>query len=221
MRQSARNAAHGTARPGPACYHGSVTPDGPEPSPATVLMTQAAGGDRAAADRLLPLVYEQLRKAAQLQMAGERRDHTLSATALVHEAYLRLVGPRDVAWTGRAHFYTAAAEAMRRILIDRARARHGRNPDARAAHLRALEITGLGSIALDADGDGILALDEALGRLEGVDPQAAAVVRLRFYAGMEIDQAGAVLGISPRTVKRAWAFARAWLRTDLEGQGGS
>jgi len=204
-----------------AGYHAVVTAEGPNPADATLLMTQAANGDRAAADRLLPLVYEQLRKAAQVEMAAERKDHTLSATALVHEAYLKLAGPREVPWAGRAHFYAAAAEAMRRILIDRARARQGRNPDARAGRLRALTITGLESITLDENSDGLLALDEALGRLESVDPQAAMVVRLRFYAGLEIERAAAVLDISPRTVKRAWAFARAWLRTDLEGQSGT
>src|SRR5262245_2056518 len=95
----------------------------PPPADATVLLNAAADGDKSAADRLLPLVYEQLRKAAQLQMASERRDHTLSATALVHEAYLKLVGPREVAWAGRQHFYAAAAEAMRRILLDHAKTR--------------------------------------------------------------------------------------------------
>ena len=181
-----------------------------------MLMTAAAGGDRAAADRLLPMVYEQLRKAAQQQMAGERAGHTLSATALVHEAYLKLVGPREVAWAGRGHFYSAAAEAMRRILIDRARARHGRDPASREARLRALVITGLESIDPDETPDGLLALDDSLGRLEGVDAQAAAVVRLRFYAGLDIEQTGAALGVSPRTVKRAWTFARGWLREDLK-----
>lgn len=179
-------------------------------------MDQAAGGDKAAADLLLPLVYDQLRRAAQQQMGGERHDHTLSATALVHEAYLKLIGPREVAWAGRAHFYGAAAEAMRRILIDRARARQGRNPDSRAARLRAMAITGLSSITPDENSDGLLALDEAIGRLEKVDPQATAVVRLRFYAGLEIEQVGLVLDVSPRTVKRAWAFARGWLKTALE-----
>src|SRR5689334_11151503 len=106
-----------------------------ESEDATVLMNAAAGGDKASADRLLRLVYEQLRKAAHLRLADERVGHTLSATALVHEAYLKLVGPRDVAWAGRGHFYAAAAEAMRRILIDRARARHGRAPASREARL--------------------------------------------------------------------------------------
>ena len=188
----------------------------PDTSDATRLLTAAAGGDRAAADRLLPLVYEQLRGAAREQMARERGGHTLSATALVHEAYLKLVGPREVAWASRGHFYAAAAEAMRRILIDRARARHGRDPASREARLRALMITGLESIDPDEAPDGLLALDDALGRLEGVDAQAAAVTRLRFYAGLDIAQTAAALGVSERTVKRAWTFARGWLREDLK-----
>ncbi len=179
-------------------------------------MNAAAGGDKAAADRLLPLVYDQLRKAAQLNLASERAGHSFSATAVVHEAYLKLAGPRDVPWTGRAHFYAAAAEAMRRILIDHARARVGRTPGSREARLRALVIAGLGSIDPNQDSEGFLALDEALVRLEGVDAQAAAVVRLRFFAGLDIEQAAAALGVSPRTVKRDWAFARGWLREDLE-----
>ncbi len=196
------------------------------PEDATVLMSAAACGDRDAADRLLSMVYEQLRKAAQVQLAGERTGHTLSATALVHEAYLKLVGPREVAWAGRGHFYAAAAEAMRRILIDRARARHGRggrggDSDSREARVRALAIAGLGSIGLEENSDGLLALDDALVRLEGVDSQAAAVVRLRFYAGLDLEQTGAALGVSPRTVKRDWTFARSWLREDLERQSES
>jgi len=187
----------------------------------TQILTDPAIDAEERAKQLLPLVYDQLRAAAENALAGERPGHTLQATALVHEAYVKLAGGREVPWQSRAHFYVAAAEAMRRILIDRARARHGRNPDARAARLRALTITGLKSIALEEDAAGLLALDDALGRLESVDPQATAVVRLRFYAGLETEQVAAALGISPRTVKRAWAFARAWLRTDLEGQDGS
>lgn len=186
----------------------------------TVLMN-AARDDRAAADRLLLLIYDQLRQAGQHFLESERAGHTLTATALVHEAYLRLVGRRDVPWAGRGHFYAAAAEAMRRVLVDRARARRGRSTSAQEARRRALAIGGLGSVHLDEDADGILALDDALGRLECVDAQAAAVVRLRFFAGLDVDEAAAALAVSPRTVKRDWAFARGWLREDLERQGGS
>ncbi|MFM9996846.1 MAG: ECF-type sigma factor [Phycisphaerales bacterium] len=185
----------------------------------TVLLRAAGQGDRSAAADLLPLVYEQLRRAAQRQMGAERNGgagHTLSATALVHEVYLKLLGPHEVPWEGRGHFYAAAAESMRRLLIDRARSKHGR--DGGRGRREALRIAGLQSVLIDENPDGLLALDDALGRLESADPQAATVVRLRFFAGLEIEQAAAALGVSARTVKRAWAFARAWLREDLERQ---
>jgi len=173
-------------------------------------MLEAAGGDKAAADRLLPLVYEQLRKTAQLDLAGERAGHTLSATALVHEAYLKLVGPRELAWANRGHFYAAAAEAMRRILLDHARA-HGRRGGEK---LRLSEVADVASLAATGS-DEILAVDEAIGRLEGEDPQAAALVRLRFYAGLEVEEAARALGLSPRTAARLWIYARAVLYRDL------
>lgn len=172
-----------------------------------MLMHAAAAGDRSAADRLLPVVYEQLRKAAQLQLSSENSGQTLSATALVHEAYLRLAGPREVPWAGRAHFYAAAAEAMRRILIDRARSRGSRERAKR--HWQ--DARDLADLVTSVESDEILAFDEALTRLEGVDASAAQVVRLRFFAGLSVDQTAAALSISPRTVDREWAFARAWL----------
>jgi RNA polymerase sigma factor (TIGR02999 family) len=173
-------------------------------------MEAAAGGDKAAIDRLLPLVYEQLRKAAQRELASEAAGHTLSATALVHEAYLKLVGPRDVAWAGRAHFYVAAAEAIRRILLDHARAR-GRRGD---KPLPWNEMTDVAVLAA-AGSEEILAVDEAIRRLETEDPDAAALVRLRFYAGLDVAQAARALGISPRTAARQWTYARAMLYRDL------
>jgi RNA polymerase sigma factor (TIGR02999 family) len=182
----------------------------------TVLMTQAAGGDRSAADRLLPLVYEQLRGAAQHQLAMERAGHTLSATALVHEAYLKLVGPRDLPWNGRGHFYAAAAEAMRRILIDHARARAAGirgGPEARRA---AVALTSLPDPDSQTQSAGFLILDGAIARLEEVDREAAAVVRLRYFAGLSIEQTAAAQGVSAPTVKRTWAFARGWLKEAIE-----
>jgi RNA polymerase sigma factor (TIGR02999 family) len=167
-------------------------------------MNAAAGGDRAAADRLLPLVYDQLRKAAQLDLAGERPDHTLSATALVHEAYVKLIGPREVAWAGRRHFYAAAAEAMRRILIDHARSRARRGGGKR----RLDELGDVAALA-SADSEQIVAVDAAVSRLETEDPEAAAVVRLRFYAGLSVEEAAVALGISERTAARLWMYARA------------
>ncbi|MFZ4575226.1 MAG: ECF-type sigma factor [Phycisphaerales bacterium] len=180
------------------------------PSPpredATVLMNAAAGGDKAAADRLLPLVYDQLRKEAQLDIASEAPGHTLSATVLVHEAYLKLVGPRHVPWAGRGHFYAAAAESMRRILIDHARARARRG----GRHHQLHELPDVDSLA-SADSEQILAVDAAVARLEAEDPEAAAVVRLRFYAGLSVEQAAESLGISERTAARLWTYARAVL----------
>jgi RNA polymerase sigma factor (TIGR02999 family) len=179
-------------------------------------MNAAAGGDKAAADRLLPVVYEQLRKAAQLDLVGERDGHTLSATALVHEAYLKLVGPRQVPWAGRGHFYAAAAEAMRRILLDLARSR-GRMGGVGGGTLRLNEMGDVAALA-SADADQILAVDAAVRRLEEEDPEAAAVVRLRFYAGLSVDQAAEALGLSPRTAARLWTYARAVLFRSL-GEG--
>jgi len=216
---------YGTVRVQPRFdYHGAVPSTPSPPEDATVLMNAAAGGDKAAADRLLPLVYEQLRKAAQMGLAGERAGHTLQATALVHEAYLRLVGPRDLSWQSRAHFYAAAAEAMRRVLLDHAKARG-----------RVKRGGGLGRIDLDdaatlggpvAEDDGpdrgdVIALDDAIRRLASRDPRMAEVVRLRFYAGLEISQVAFVLGVSERTVKSDWAFAKAWLEREMSSAGGA
>jgi RNA polymerase sigma factor (TIGR02999 family) len=182
----------------------------PHPEDVTQWMIAAADGDQEAANRLLPLVYEQLRQAAQNDLASERRDHTLSATALVHEAYLKLVGPREVPWANRGHFYAAAAQAMRRILLDYARSRRRRG----GAHVPLDAVRDLAGLAL-AGSDQILAVDEALERLEGSDPEAAAIVRLRFYAGLSVDDAAAAMGLSPRSAARLWTYARASLYRDL------
>ncbi len=180
------------------------------PIDATMLINAASAGDRTAADRLLPLVYEQLRKAAQRRLAGEAAGQTLSATALVHEAYVRLIGPRKLPWAGRGHFYAAAAEAMRRILVDRARSR-------RRGGGRPVSLNEIGDVAAlaEADAEKILAVEAAVARLEADDPDAAAVVRLRFFAGLSVDDAAKVLGSSPRTVARLWAYARAALYREL------
>jgi RNA polymerase sigma factor (TIGR02999 family) len=192
--------------------------EGPPAAPvdATVLIHAAARGDRAAADQLLPLVYEQLRKAAQQQLAGERAGHTLSATALVHEAYLALVGPREIPWAGRGHFYAAAAQAMRRVLLDHARARAAVSRGGGAARRAAVDLACLPDLASEEQSAGFLILDEAIVRLERVDSTAAEVVRLRFYAGLSIEQTASALGVSAPTVKRTWAFARGWLREAIE-----
>jgi len=160
-----------------------------------------------AADDLLPLVYDQLRAIAQRRMAGERGAHTLQATALVHEAYVKLIGDQRMSWQNRAHFFAAAAEAMRRILIDHARKRASQK---RGGGRKALPISVV-DLAEDADPSRVLALDEALTRLEEEDGRAARVVQLRFFAGLGVDEVAEILGVSERTVMREWAFARARL----------
>jgi RNA polymerase sigma factor (TIGR02999 family) len=198
-------------------YHERMSSPPSRPEDATRWMIAAASGDRTAADRLLPLVYDQLRKAAQLRMAGERAGHTLGATALVHEAYLKLVGPRDVPWESRAHFYAAAAEAMRQVLLDhaKARGRHKRGGGLRRIALDDVATLG-GPVAADPpDREDFVALDEAIRRLATRDPRMAEVVRLRFYAGLEISQVALVLDVSERTVKNDWTFARAWLEREM------
>ncbi len=180
----------------------------------TCILNDLQAGRREASDQLLPLVYDQLRAIAQQRMNEERAGHTLQATALVHEAYLRLVGDEDVAWTDRSHFYAAAVEAMRRILIDHARRRGAvkRGGDWRRAAVN------VASLALDENLDNFLALDEAILRLEGLDRTAAQVVRLRFYAGLSIEDTARILEVSPRTVKREWTYARTWLLHHLENE---
>jgi len=177
----------------------------------TQLLRRAAEGQSQAADQVLPLVYEQLRAIAQQRMAMERAGHTLQATALVHEVYQRVVGAGEISWTDRAHFYHVAAEAMRRLLIEHARKRGRikRGGERQRVPLSVLDL------AAAQDEDQILALDDALRRLEGVDGDAAEVVRLRFYAGLTLEQAAEAMNRSPSTTKRDWAFARAWLHQAL------
>ena len=173
----------------------------------TRLLDAAAAGDPRAAADLLPLVYAELRQLAAAHLAAERPGQTLQATALVHEAYLRLVGDGPgPAWNGRGHFFGAAAEAMRRILIDQAR--HRRTQKA-GGELRRTELPA-GLVAAVPDEE-LLAVDEALGQLESHDPQAAQLVKLRYYAGLSHQEAAAALGLSRRTADRVWALARAWL----------
>ena len=180
---------------------------GPSSSATLSALLDASQSEDERVTILLPLVYDQLRAIAQRAMATERPDHSLEATALVHEVYLRLVGDREVPWSSKAHFYVAAAEAMRRILIDHARGKGRLKRGGGRARM------GLQSVADLAVGDAseILEFDTVFQRLEAESPDAAAVVRLRFYAGLTIDQTAAALGVSSNTVDRRWAFARAWL----------
>lgn len=164
------------------------------------------------AERLLPLVYEELRKLAAAKMANEAAGHTLQPTALVHEAWLRLAGnDASTPFANRAHFFAAAAEAMRRILIERARrkATHKRGRDAQRVDLDKLDI------AAEADSDTLLLVNESLEKLEKEDPRAAELVKLRFFGGLTLEESGQVLGFTERTAKRCWAFARAWLFDEI------
>ena len=180
------------------------------PSNVSQLLDQAASGDTEAVNRLLPLVYGQLRAMAQRCMSAERPDHTLSATALVHEAYLKLVGPRRVPWRSQAHFYSAAAESIRRILLDYAKAHRARKRG-KGRKKGVLDVTSLADLASSEKSCEILALEDAICRLESENPEAAQIVRLRFYAGLTVDQTAAAMDLPPRTVDRRWSFARAWL----------
>lgn len=184
----------------------------PPASDVSRLLGEVADGNASAVDQILPLVYDQLRAVAQQRMAGERIGHTLQATALVHEAFLRLVGPREIPWESQAHFYAAAAESMRRILVDHARSRKREKRGGKHQRV-ALNVLDL---AQAENSEEILAFDEAFRRLEQREPEAAEVVRLRFFAGLSVDQTAEALGSSPRTIDRRWKFARAWLFRELQ-----
>jgi RNA polymerase sigma factor (TIGR02999 family) len=173
----------------------------------TALLARAQEGDRQATDELLPLVYEELRQLADRFLAAEKRGATLQPTALVHEAYLRLVGSDGASWENRAHFFGAAARAIRRILVDRARARGA----ARRGGERPLRLDTDAPLAEPGPSLEVLALDEALAKLASVDAQKARVVELRFFGGLSVEETAATLGVSASTVDRDWAFARAWL----------
>ncbi len=196
-----------------------MTSNPPLPPDTSALLSAADAGQPGARDALFQAVYDQLRRAAQHQLLAERPGHTLSATALVHEAYLRLAGPREVPWRGRAHFYAATAEAMRRILLDHARAKGTAKRGGAEARKAALDLSGLPDTSSPEDSAGFLILDEAISRLEGVAAEAVAVVRLRYFAGLSIEECARVLDVSPATVKRHWTFARAWLKDWIERQG--
>jgi RNA polymerase sigma factor (TIGR02999 family) len=171
-------------------------------------------GDPSAAEQLLPLVYDELRKLAAAKMAQEKPGQTLQATALVHEAYLRLVGPVEVQhWDSRGHFFAAAAEAMRRILVEGVRRRQRLKRGGDRVRVDAGDL----DLAAEAPDERLLAIDEALEKLDRDDPTAAALVKLRFYAGMSISEAADALGISRTNAYEQWAYARAWLRTEVEG----
>jgi RNA polymerase sigma factor (TIGR02999 family) len=178
----------------------------------TLILSAIEQGDRAACEQLLPLVYDELRRLAAHRLAQEKPGQTLQATALVHEAYLRLVGDAGVRWDSRGHFFAAAAEAMRRILIETARRKQREKHGGGRQRVDLLEQ----DLAVDDSPDELLALDAALTKLAVEDPPAAQLVKLRVFTGLSIEEAGDVLGFSRATAYRHWNYARAWLRCAIE-----
>jgi RNA polymerase sigma-70 factor, ECF subfamily len=180
-------------------------------SDVTTLLVALANGEPAAMDRLLPAIYDELKRLAAAQLRRERGEHTLGATALVHEAFLRLVDQRSVNWQGRVHFFGIAAQSMRRILVDHARRRSA------TKRSRELQVTldNAAPIAADANSDEILAVHDALDRLAQFDARQAQLVEMRYFAGFTIEETADLLGISTATASRDWAVARAWLQREL------
>lgn len=192
-----------------------MTPE--DPSPISILIDAAGAGDREASERLLPLLYDELRRLAKARLATERPGQTLQATALVHEAYIRLLGPEQAGrevWQGRGHFFGAAAEAMRRILIERARAKGAAKRGGSALHLT----LDPDLIRLDEPPEGLIELHEALARFEAEEPEKAMLVKLRFFGGLTLRQAAAALDLPQTTADRHWAYAKAWLFAALNKQ---
>ncbi|MEZ6073235.1 MAG: sigma-70 family RNA polymerase sigma factor [Pirellulales bacterium] len=173
----------------------------------TRILSQIQSGDPSAADQLLPLVYDELRRLAAQKLGSEKPGQTLQATALVHEAYIRLVGPADQGWDSRAHFFSAAAEAMRRILVDQA---HRKRALKRGGDRRRVELCQV-ELAIVPPADDLIALTEALDQLAAVEPQTAEIVKLRYFVGLTNKQSAELLGISPRKADSLWAYARVWL----------
>ncbi|HKR60729.1 MAG TPA: sigma-70 family RNA polymerase sigma factor [Pyrinomonadaceae bacterium] len=186
----------------------------PSPQEVTQLLVAWGNGDRAARDELMPLVYDELRRLAHRYMGRERPDHTLQTSALVNEAFIRLIDQKDVRWQNRAHFFGIAAQMMRRILVDHARKRGfaKRGGDQHAVPLEEVMIVSPQRAAE------VVALDDALNSLAELDPRKSQIIELRFFGGLSIEETAEVLGVSPGTVMRDWTFARAWLRREITGQ---
>ena len=185
----------------------------PPPGEVTALLQAWRGGDAAALERLIPLVYEELRRLAAQRLRGERHAPTLQPTALVHEAFLRLVD-RKADWQNRGHFFAVAAQTMRRVAVDHARARLSQKRGAGAVRV---DLTGVVEPAVEPPSVDLMALDVALSRLEAMDPQQARIVELRFFTGLSIEETAAALGISDSTVQRDWRTAKLWLFRELAG----
>jgi len=183
-------------------------------SDVTRILSAIQNGNAQAAKELLPLVYDELRRLAAFKMAHEAPGQTLQPTALVHEAWLRLGGHENQAWNGRPHFFGAAAEAMRRILIDNARRKHARRHGGGQQRIDIQEI----EIAVEVRGDDLLEVNAALERFAALDNQKAELVKLRYFTGLTIGQAAEMLGVSAPTANRWWAYARAWLHKEIEDQ---
>jgi len=196
-------------------------PTPPAETQVTQLLHAARGGDPRAAEQLLPLVYDELKRLARSYMRKESPGQTLQATALVHDAYLRLVGPSEVSWESRGHFFGAAALAMRRILVERARARAQVK---RGSGRERVELTDVAEVATEEGEEGgtdLVSLDAALIKLASVDKRKHDVVMLRYFAGLTNDEAAAALGVSPATVRNDWTYSKVWLIRELRGGAGS
>jgi len=178
----------------------------------TALLVRWSRGDQTALERLLPMIYDECRQIASRQLRHEHRQHTLDPTALVHEAYLRLVDQRNATWENRTQFFSVVAQVMRRILVDYARARYAKKRGGSAV-LVSLEAAAAESS--DPQVVDIIAIDEALGRLAARDPDQVRIIELRFFAGLSVEETAHVLGRSPRTIKREWRLAKAWLYQEL------
>lgn len=181
-----------------------------------MLLSALTNGEDGAASKLIPVVYDELRRLAGSYMRRERVDHTLQATALVNEAYLKLIEQRAVNWQSRAHFFGVAAQLMRRILIDHAR---GHTREKRGGEQKKVSLDEV-ILFSEQQADELLAVDDSLNLLEKMDPRQARVVELRFFAGLSVEEAAEALGVSPKTVKRDWSVAKAWLYADLKERYG-
>ena len=182
----------------------------------TQLLRDWSDGNRQALDQLIPLVHDELRRQAARYLRRERPGHTLQTSALINEAYIRLVDQREVRWQNRAHFFGIAAQMMRRILVEHARARHRLK---RGGSMVALPLDEARAAA-EEQGVDVVAIDQALTRLSAIDPQQGRIVELRYFSGLSIEETAEVIGISPATVKRDWRMAKAWLRRELGGGEG-
>jgi RNA polymerase sigma factor (TIGR02999 family) len=185
----------------------------PDSAEVTRLLIEWSEGNQKALDHLIPLVYDELRSLAESYLRQERSDHTLQPTALIHEAFFKLIDQRHVQWQNRAHFFGIAARVMRRILVDHARHRSAAKRPPMESHLSIDDV----DVVSDTPDVDVLALDQALGRLAAMDPQQERIVEMRFFAGLTVEETAVALNVSTTTVKREWSLAKAWLYRALNG----